>query len=148
MSNRAAAGVSPAHERAGVIVGAGVGWIARVICSDDLAPGRHPGDGQADPAHRRAAIEELYTEDCTVLLPIGRYVGHQALDQVASELRAGHPSFVYTPHSTPQAVQDGGRIAWGSGPAGKPPRYTGLDVIIVRDGKIAALYVFLDSLPV
>ena len=27
-------------------------------------------------------------------------------------------------------------------------RYTGLDVIIVRDDKIAALYVFLDSMPV
>jgi hypothetical protein len=25
--------------------------------------------------------------------------------------------------------------------------YTGLDVIIVRDDKIAALYVFLDSMP-
>jgi hypothetical protein len=104
--------------------------------------------GEGDPARRRAAIEELYTEDCTVMLPIGRYVGHQALYQVASDLRAGHPSFVYTPHSTPQVVQDGGRIAWGSGPAGEPPRYTGLDVIIVRDGKIAALYVFLDSPPV
>jgi hypothetical protein len=97
--------------------------------------------GEGDPAHGRAAISELYTKDCTVLLPIGRYVGHEALDQVAGELRAGHPSFVYTPHSAPQAVQDGGRISWGSGPAG-------LDVIIVRDGKIAALFVFLDSLPV
>jgi hypothetical protein len=45
-------------------------------------------------------------------------------------------------------VQDGGRIAWGSGPAFEPPRYTGLDVIIAREGKIAALYVFLDSPPV
>jgi hypothetical protein len=35
-----------------------------------------------------------------------------------------------------------------SGPAGEPPRYTGLDVIIARDGKIAALYVFLNSPPV
>ena len=104
--------------------------------------------GQGDPALRRAAISELYTEDCTVLLPIGRYVGHEALDQVAGELRAGHPNFVYTPHSAPRAVQDGGRIAWGSGPAGEPPRYTGLDVIIFRDGKIAALYIFLDSPPV
>jgi hypothetical protein len=45
--------------------------------------------GESDPAHRRAVIEELYGEDCTVLLPIGRSVGHQALDQVAGELRAG-----------------------------------------------------------
>ena len=103
--------------------------------------------GEGDPTRRRAAIEKLYTEDCTVLLPIGRYVGHAALDQVAGELRASHPSFVYTPHRPPQAVQDGGRLAWGSGPAGEPPRYTGLDVIIVLNGKIAALYVFLDSPP-
>jgi hypothetical protein len=103
--------------------------------------------GEGDPVRRRAAIEELYAEDCVVLLPIGRYVGHQALDQIAGELRAGHPTFVYTPHSAPQVVQDACRIAWGSGPAGEPPRYTGLDVIIVRDGKIATLYVFLDSPP-
>ena len=32
-------------------------------------------------------------------------------------------------------------------PRGEAPDYTGLDVIIVRDGKIAALYVFLDSMP-
>ena len=72
--------------------------------------------GEGDPTRRRAAIEKLYTEDCAVLLPIGRYVGHAALDQVTGELRASHPSFVYTPHRPPQAVQDGGRLAWGSGP--------------------------------
>jgi SnoaL-like domain len=104
--------------------------------------------GEGDPARRRAAIEELYTEDCTVFLPIGRYVGRAALDQVAGELRDSHPSFVYTPHRPPQAVQDSGRLAWGSGPPREPPRYTGLDVIVVRDEKIAALCVFLDSPPV
>jgi hypothetical protein len=53
--------------------------------------------GERDSGRRRAAVEELYAEDCVVLLPIGRYVGHQALDQIAGELRGGHPSFVYTP---------------------------------------------------
>jgi hypothetical protein len=67
--------------------------------------------GEGDPARRRAAIEDLYTEDCVVLLPTGRHVGRQALDQIAGELRAGHPTFVYTPHTAPQVVQDGGRIA-------------------------------------
>ena len=33
------------------------------------------------------------------------------------------------------------------GEGDEAPDYTGLDVIIVRDGKIAALYVFLDSVP-
>ena len=54
-------------------------------------------------------------------------------------------SYVYTPHNAPIAVQDGGRIDWGSGPAGEPPRYTGIDIIITRDDKISALYVFLNS---
>jgi hypothetical protein len=59
--------------------------------------------GQAEEL-RSVAIEELYTEDCAVLLPFGRYVGRAALDQVAGELRASHPSYVYTPHRPPQAV--------------------------------------------
>ena len=58
--------------------------------------------GEGDPARRRAAIEDLYTEDCVVLLPTGRHVGRQALDQIAGELRAGHPTFVYTPHTAPR----------------------------------------------
>jgi hypothetical protein len=65
----------------------------------------------------------------------------------AGDLRATHPHFVYTPHGEPQALHNAGRLAWGSGPRGETPDYTGLDVIIVRDGKIAVLYVFLDSTP-
>ncbi len=34
-----------------------------------------------------------------------------------------------------------------NGPKKKQPAYTGEDVIIVQDEKIAALYVFLDSPP-
>ena len=35
----------------------------------------------------------------------------------------------------------------GSGSPGKPPAYAGTDFIIVRDGKIAAVYLFFDKLP-
>ena len=47
----------------------------------------------------------------------------------------------------PQALHNAGRLAWGSGPRGGKPDYTGLDVIIIRDDKIAALYGFLDPSP-
>jgi hypothetical protein len=43
-----------------------------------------------------------------------------------------------------QAVQDAGRLSWGFGPPGEPPRVTGLDVIVMRENKIARLYTFLD----
>jgi hypothetical protein len=39
------------------------------------------------------------------------------------------------------------RLAWGSWSKGETSAYTGVDFIIARDGKIAALYVFLDSPP-
>ncbi len=102
--------------------------------------------GEGDAVRRRAAIEALYTDDCVLYVSPGVFVGHDALDKFAGDLRATHPHFAYTPHGQPQALHNAGRLAWGSGPLGKKPDYTGLDVIIVRDDKIAALYVFLDSM--
>ena len=100
--------------------------------------------GEGDPARRRAAIEELYNDDCALYVPDGVHVGLDALDTFAGELRGTHPHFVYTPHGEPQALHDAGILAWGSGPKEEPPEYTGLDLVIVRENKIAALYVFLN----
>src|ERR1700687_5114451 len=98
-------------------------------------------------SRRRSAIQELYTEDCVLYVPRGTFVGHDALDKFAGDLRATHPHYVYTPHGSPQVLHNSGRLAWGSGPKGETPAYTGVDFIIARDGKIAALYVYLDSPP-
>jgi hypothetical protein len=100
--------------------------------------------GEGDATRRRAAIEEFYTDDCVLHVPDGVLVGHDALDKFAGELRATHPHFAYTPHGQAQALHNGGILAWGSGPKGEPPEYTGLDVVVVRDSKIAELYVFLN----
>ena len=100
--------------------------------------------GEGDAGRRRAAIEEFYTDDCVLDVSPGVFVGHDALDKFAGDLRATHPQFVYTPHGEAQALHNGGFVAWGSGPKGEPPDYTGLDVVVVREGKIAALYVFLN----
>ena len=53
--------------------------------------------GEGDAARRRAAIEDFYTEDCVLYVPPGVFVGHDALDKFAGDLRATHPHFVYTP---------------------------------------------------
>jgi hypothetical protein len=100
--------------------------------------------GEGDAARRRVAIDEFYIDDCVVHVRDGVFVGHDAVDKFAGELRATHPHFVYTPYGEPQALHDAGILAWGSGPKGEPPEYTGLDVIVARENKIAALYVFLN----
>jgi hypothetical protein len=91
--------------------------------------------GEGDAARRRAAVEELYTDDCVLYVPPGVFVGHDALNNFAGDLRATHPHFTYTPHGEPQALHNAGRLAWGSGPRGEKPDYTGLDVIIVRGAR-------------
>ena len=101
--------------------------------------------GEGDAKRRRAAIDELWTEDGALYVPPGVIVGRDAIDKFAGDLRATHPHFVYTPTGEPQALHNAGRLAWSSGPQGEAPDYTGWDVIIVRDGRIAALYVFLDQ---
>jgi hypothetical protein len=101
------------------------------------------GEGDAD--RRRAAIGELWADDGILYVPPGAITGHEAISRFAGALRATHPDFVYSPHGKPQVLHNAGRIAWGSGRAGEDAAYAGWDVIIVRGGKIAALYVFLDE---
>ena len=69
--------------------------------------------GESDPTKRRSAIKELNTDDCVVYVTPGILHGHDALDKFAGELRATHPHFAYTPHDSPQALHNGGRLAWG-----------------------------------
>ena len=104
--------------------------------------------GENEPERRRAVIPEIYAEDAVVHAPLGTIVGHDALDKFAGDLRSMHPHYVYTPFGAPRVLHDSARLAWGSGPRGEPPRYTGEDFILVRNGKIAALYIYLDSPPV
>ena len=103
--------------------------------------------GENDPARRRAAIEEIYTEDCVFYDPTkGVYRGRDEIDRVAGAIRATHPDFRYQPITEPEELGNGGRIQWVSGRPGEAPDYAGTDFIIAQDGRIAALYLFFDKL--
>jgi len=54
----------------------------------------HDVFGENDPARRRAAINEIFTEDCVFYEPSGHvYRGRDEIDHVAGTLRAMHPDF-------------------------------------------------------
>jgi hypothetical protein len=103
--------------------------------------------GEHDPAKRRAVIGELFTEDFTFTDPNGRNSGHEALDEAVTALHKLLPGYVFKTRAPPQTLEDAGRLAWAFGPPEDPERVTGLDVIAVRGGRIAALYTFLDHPP-
>src|SRR6201989_3035883 len=104
--------------------------------------------GESDSARRRAAIDDLFTEDCVFYDPkTGVHRGRDDIDRVAGAIRATHPDFQYQPIAKPEELGDGGRLKWVSGRPGGGPLYAGTDFIIARDGRIAALYLFFDELP-
>jgi hypothetical protein len=104
--------------------------------------------GENDPARRRAAIDELYTEDGVFYDPSkGVYRGRDEIDRIAGEIRATHPDFRYQPIAKPEECGNGGRVPWVSGRPGEAPSYAGTDFIIARDGRIVAVYLFFDKLP-
>jgi len=108
----------------------------------------HDVFGENDPARRRAAIDEIFTEDGVFYDPSKRvYRGRDEIDRVAGAIRATHPDFRYQPIAEPEELGNGGRIQWVSGRPGEAPAYAGTDFLIARDGRIAALYLFFDKLP-
>jgi hypothetical protein len=107
----------------------------------------HDVFGENDPARRRAAIDEIFTEDCVFYEPRGVYRGRGEIDRVAGAIKATHPDFQYQPIAETEELGNAGRVRWVSGRRGEAPAYAGTDFIIARDGRIAALYLFFDKLP-
>jgi hypothetical protein len=98
----------------------------------------HEVFGENEPARRRAAIGEIFAEDCVFYDPNGgTYRGRDEID----------PDFRYQTIAAPEELGNGGRVRWVSGRPGEAPAYAGTDFIIARDGRIAAVYLFFDPLP-
>ena len=107
----------------------------------------HDVFGENDPARRRAAIDEIFTEECVFYDPKGGvYRGRDEIDRIAGAVKATHPDFRYQPIAEPEEVGNGGRVQWVSGRRREAPAYAGTDFIIARDGRIAAVYLFFDKL--
>ena len=102
--------------------------------------------GENDPVRRRAAIDEIFTDDCVFYEPRGTYRGREEIHRIAGVIKATHPDFRYQPLGPPEELGDGGRVRWVSGRPGEAPEYAGTDFIVARDGRIAAVYLFFDKL--
>jgi SnoaL-like domain len=81
--------------------------------------------GENDPACRRAAIDELWAEDCVFYDPSkGAIRGRDAIDRIAGAVNATHPDFRYQMTVAPQEYCDAGMVPWISGRPGEAPDYS------------------------
>ena len=102
--------------------------------------------GERDPGRRQHAVSELYADDCAMYAADGESVGQEAVsDQVGRILEASPPDFAFSLVGHAEVIHDVGRLRWRSGPAGGPPVLNGMDVAVFADGKIKALYTFIET---
>ena len=103
--------------------------------------------GENDPVRRRAAIDEIFTEDCVFYEPRGTYRGRDEIHRIAGVIKATHPDFRYQPIVPPEELGNGGRVQWVSGRPGEAPELRG-DRLHHCQGRpdCPAVYLFFDKL--
>ena len=97
---------------------------------------------ERDEALRLPLLAELYEPDARFSDHDGVAVGPDAINEKIRELHARTEGFVFVPGAFHE-VQDLATVAWAYGPEGAEPVVHGTDVVLVHDGRIAALYVYL-----
>jgi SnoaL-like protein len=98
-----------------------------------------------DPQRRLEALERNYAEDVTWTDPDGTFVGHEALNEQAQELIDRMPEFVFNAAGPVYVSGDMGLLAFNLGVPEQPPSVSGIDVALVREGRIAVLTTFLTT---
>jgi len=106
----------------------------------------HEVFGERDAKKRREAIVQLWTEDCVFIDHDGKRRGHDELDRAAAELQRRFPGYVFSELGPVDLLHDSGRLAWRYGRPGQQP-IKGVDVVLVRDGRISLMLTFLDEVP-
>src|SRR5258705_9217791 len=102
--------------------------------------------GENDPARRRAAIDEIWTEEGVFYDPkSGVHRGRDEIDRVAGAIKATHPDFQYQPIAEPEELGNGGRGQLGSGRPPERPAYPGAGFFIARGGRHSPPFVLFHS---
>jgi hypothetical protein len=101
---------------------------------------------ERDAVKRRSLIAKIWDTKSIFIDPEGRYVGHTAINGAVEQLQHRFPGFAFSELADGDVNSGVGRLPWGFGPPGEPPKITGIDVLVASDdGRITALYTFADA---
>jgi hypothetical protein len=102
--------------------------------------------GERDAARRRASIAVIWNKDGVFICGFGAFAGVNLIDGAIQSIQEQFPQFVCSELSAPECFHGIGRLAWGYGLPNQPPQITGLNVAVVSNDRLSALYTFLDPL--
>src|SRR6476469_1955147 len=96
-----------------------------------------------DPKVRLEAIARNYTEDVIWSDPDGTTQGHEEMNEQAQKLLDRMADVVFSAAGPVHVSRDLGLLAFNLGVPEQPPAVSGIDVAVVRDGRIAVLHTIL-----
>jgi hypothetical protein len=103
---------------------------------------------ETDPEARRAAIDDVFTDDVRYVDPVAAVTGRDALHGLIGAVHEQFPGFVFTPGGPVDAHHDQARFTWRLGRPGEEPPVIGFDVAErAPDGRIRLVLGFLDRAP-
>jgi hypothetical protein len=115
---------------------------------DELAQRYIDTWNETDTAARRAAVDQLYTEDARYIDPLAAAEGRQAIADMIGAVQAQFPGFVFRLAGPVDGHHNQARFGWELGPAGAEAPIVGFDVAVSDDaGRIQTVLGFLDKVP-
>lgn len=100
---------------------------------------------ERDADARLRAIDAIYTAEPTLYEPANVVTGRQAISDTIGRLLATlPPEFSFATAGPAVGHHDRACVRWRGGPPNGPAMITGSDVVELEDGKIKAIYVFID----
>ena len=100
---------------------------------------------QRDGKKRKAALRELWATDGVLWTAEGTYLGHKEIERAAAGLLRRYPEFDFALTGDIDEIPNAARSGWSLGVPGTPPALSGMDVLVASDGRIVAMYRFLDG---
>jgi len=100
---------------------------------------------ERDPKRRLDVIARNYTEDVIWSDPDGTNQGHEAMNEQAQKLLDRTPDFVFSAAGPVHVSRDLGLLSFNLGVPEQSPAVSGVDVALVRGGRIAVLHTLLTA---
>jgi hypothetical protein len=115
---------------------------------DDLAQRYIDTWNETDPSARRAAVDQLYTEDARYVDPMADAEGREAIASMIGAVQEQFADFKFRLAGPVDGHHNQARFGWELGPAESPAPIAGFDVAVTdASGHIQTVLGFLDKVP-
>ena len=115
---------------------------------DELAQRYIDTWNETDPSARRAAVDQMYTEDARYIDPLSAADGPEAIASMIGAVQQQFPEFSFRLAGPVDGHHNQARFGWELGPAGSPAPIVCFDVAVSDDsGRIKTVLGFLDKVP-